>query len=119
MQVLNALVDSGRMKPAEMAVLKRLIDSLQANVDAQARLIRELAGGLESALNIHGPDAGTRCRLRKLASTIADPAVSVTHAFAAAQSLSALVLQSIPAPRPVAVPSPVVEQRKTGGSHGV
>lgn len=111
-KVLDAMVDSGRLTPAEMVALKKLIDSMQESIDAQARLVHELADGLESVLSLQGPDAGTRRRMLELAATVTTPTGTYQALLDAALKLGELVIKHIPAPRPVAVPAPVVSVEK-------
>lgn len=79
-----------------------------AHIAALNRAVQRLAAQVETLI-----DQETRRDLRELAGTVtsSDPSVTPLERDLAATQLALVVLKSIPAPRPVAVPSPV-EQKK-------
>lgn len=95
------------------------LEQLQRHIEAQQRLIHQLIAAVEKLQEsaFQGPDAVTRRRMLELAGTVVsvDAGVARTARELAATQLALDTLKSIPAPRPVEVPSPVVEQ-KSGGS---
>ena len=91
------------------------IERLQRFVAAQSKLIQELTARLEAVAQIAGPDAVARRRMLELADTVTAKESTPMKRNLSATLLALLVLKSIPAPRPVAVPLPV-EHQKTGGS---
>jgi hypothetical protein len=88
------------------------IDGLRRHLAAEYRLTRELIGRVQSLLTIRGPDPTTRRQLREAAMTVISPSSTPLEKQLAATTLALKVLESIPAPRPVAVPVVSVEEEE-------
>lgn len=87
--------------------------ALRDHLAAQLRLTNALVAQVERLMNQE-----LRRDLLEAARTVVSKETSLMEKNLAATLLAQMVIQNIPAPRPVAVPSPVVE-KEVGGSHGV